>query len=268
MEMPGVSISLIPLDAERDALFDHPTAAMAWPTNGRVPADPVRVPRASKVAEPASNVNTEPFEVDSLRRIILAVADALDAAEPELTDLDSKVGDGDLGASMQRGAEAARNVAASKWASTSELLVGLALALRRAIAGSSGPFYAVALIRAASILEQRPHATPDAIVEAFAGAVASVSELGGARPGDRTMLDALAPALAVLQTAVAEGKVLTDGVALAAAAASAGAAHTAELMPTLGRSSYLGTRALGVPDGGARAVAIWLEAIARSLRSA
>ena len=264
MEMPGVSISLMPLDAERDALFDYPAAPVAWPTNGRVPRGLVVVPGALKTAEPASTVNAEPMEVDSLRRILLAVADALDAAEPELTDLDSKVGDGDLGASMQRGAAAARTVAAKKWASSPELLVGLALALRRAIAGSSGPFYAVGLLRAASILEQS-RSTPEAIAKAFAGAVASVSELGGARPGDRTMLDALAPALAALESAVADGKDLAAGAALAATAATAGAAHTAELMPTLGRSSYLGKRALGVPDGGARAVAIWLEAIAASL---
>lgn len=267
MEMPGVSISLMPLDAERDALFDHPAAPVAWPTNGRVPQALVVLPGASKLAEPAPTLDAEPMEVDSLRRVLLAAADALDAAEPELTDLDSKVGDGDLGASMQRGAAAARSVAAKKWASSPALLVGLALALRRAIAGSSGPFYAVGLMRAARILEHTG-TTPDGIVKAFSGAVASVSELGGARPGDRTMLDALAPALAALESAIADGEPLAAGAALAATAATTGAAHTAELMPTLGRSSYLGKRALGVPDGGARAVAIWLEAIAASLRNA
>ena len=90
--------------------------------------------------------------------------------------------------------------------------------------------------------------------QAFAEAISAISDLGGAKPGDRTMLDALQPAL---NAWVASGR-FTD----AATAAETGAAATAQMFPALGRASYLGHRALGIPDGGAVAVAVWLKALA------
>ena len=77
---------------------------------------------------------------------------------------------------------------------------------------------------------------------------------GGAKPGDRTMVDALAPAAEALRN--------TRDLGLVADAAESGAAATTDMFPTLGRASYLGQRAVGSPDGGAVAVAIWLRALA------
>jgi triose/dihydroxyacetone kinase / FAD-AMP lyase (cyclizing) len=88
--------------------------------------------------------------------------------------------------------------------------------------------------------------------------------LGGARPGDRTMLDALVPAAEALQSALRAGRPWRDALAEAVAAASEGAARTATMAPRRGRSSYLGDRALGHPDPGAEAVALWLRAIAQA----
>jgi dihydroxyacetone kinase len=138
----------------------------------------------------------------------------------------------------------------------------MAQALRRAIAGSSGPFYATALLRAAQVLGDRP---PDraAWVEAFRQAVAAIGELGGARPGDRTMLDALHPAAEAFAT---EAGAPAAAWAAAVAAAEAGTAATATMRPRLGRAAYLGDRALGQPDAGASAVLVWMRAIGRKLR--
>ena len=97
---------------------------------------------------------------------------------------------------------------------------------------------------------------------AFTDAVAAVSELGGAKPGDRTMIDALAPAVDALGKALAAGQPGNLALKDAAEAARRGADDTAGMVARLGRASYLGERATGIPDGGAVAVAIWLEAIA------
>jgi dihydroxyacetone kinase len=91
----------------------------------------------------------------------------------------------------------------------------------------------------------------------------AIGDLGGAKPGDRTMIDALAPAaLAISAVAKTNGRL---GAILEAAtrAAEQGAEATSNMPPRLGRSSYLGNRVLGIPDAGAAAVAIWLRALAR-----
>ena len=157
---------------------------------------------------------------------------------------------------MARAAEGAKALPENSFATPSRLLADLGDALRRAIGGSSGPFYATALLRAAAELDGIAEPTSDQWLAAFSAAVTSIGDLGGATPGDRTMLDALVPAVTAWGT---------DGFAAASPAAAAGAAATAQMHPRLGRASYLGERALGTPDGGAVAVAIWLKALASAL---
>ena len=193
-----------------------------------------------------------------------AVADALEGAEEQLTSLDAQAGDGDLGASMVRGAVAIRAMADSAWATPEMALAGLGNALRRAIAGSSGPFYATALLRAARELRGLPQPDADAWRAAFAQAVAAVAEIGGAQTGDRTMVDALQPASDVLASAA--GRSPAEAWAQAVDAAVQGAERTAGMMPKLGRASYLGDRVLGVPDGGAVAVTVWMKALLPFIR--
>jgi len=187
-----------------------------------------------------------------LSEALMAVAGALEAAEGQLTDLDSRAGDGDLGASMVRAAEALRALAAEPWSDPAALLAELGDRLRRTIGGTSGPFYAAALLRAAHRLSTPATAMPWA--EAFADGVAAIGELGDAKPGDRTMLDALVPAAEALSRALS--------LQAAARAAEAGAESTATMAPRVGRASYLGERAIGFPDAGAVAVAVWLRALA------
>ena len=88
-----------------------------------------------------------------------------------------------------------------------------------------------------------------------------MSDLGGAHPGDRTMLDALMPASEAFSAAMRGGRSGPEALREAVEAARAGAKATAGMRPRLGRSSYLGDRALGHPDPGAEAVAVWLGAI-------
>ena len=255
MEMPGCSLTLLPLDAEREGLLDEPTSVSAWPGSGRVSS------RRSIVAappQPAMEATPSGPLSPRLKRLSLAVAAALEAAEAQLTDLDSRSGDGDLGASMVRGAAAIRAMPDESYATPARLLADLGNAVRRAIAGSSGPFYAVALLRAAARLHDIPQPDAAAWLGAFEAGIEAIVELGGARPGDRTMIDALVPAAEAWRT---------GGFTRAADAAARGAEATSDMFPNLGRASYLGQRAVGTADGGATAVAIWLAALSRELAS-
>ncbi len=251
IEMPGCSLSVMALDAVRMARLDAPAGAPAWPGAGRLPET------RQVLAGPAAPLGPAPAPVDpALRAAVLAACAALEAKEAELTALDAAAGDGDLGISMARGAAAVRALPDAAFADAPTALAAIAGALRRAIAGSSGPFYATALLRAARSLPAKP--TVQDWAKAFGAAVQAITELGGARPGERTMLDALHPAAEVL----ARG----EGIAAAAAAAEAGAKATAQMHPRRGRASYLGARAMGTPDAGASAVAVWLRGLAEGLR--
>ena len=265
LEMPGVSLSLLEVDAARLARLDAPTHAPAWPGRGRladggplrpaVPAPPLAAATIDPKIQPESTGAGR-----ALRRAALKAADALVAAEARLTELDAATGDGDLGLSMTRAASAIRSLPATHWATPPVALRHLAAALGRAIAGSSGPFYAAAMMRAARGLPDRPR--PRDWIEALEAAIAAIVELGGARPGDRTMLDALVPSAAAFRAALEAGEpsaaIWREGVR----AAREGAAATAAMHPRAGRAAYLGERALGHLDAGAVAVTVWLAAIA------
>ena len=260
LEMPGCSLSVLKLDRARLALLDVPADSSAWRAGSRLAAQRKVVPAAILPALPEKPAG--PY-TQRLRTAALAVASALEAAEPLLTDLDSKAGDGDLGHSMTRGADAIRALGEGAWADPPTALTGIGDALRRAIGGSSGPFCATALLRAARTLPAMP--TPADWAKGFRAGVEALAELGGAKRGDRTMLDALLPATDAFEASLARGEGAFLALQASAAAAEAGAAATAAMRPRLGRASYLGERAIGIEDGGARAVAIWLRALAAHL---
>jgi dihydroxyacetone kinase len=96
---------------------------------------------------------------------------------------------------------------------------------------------------------------------AMRGAAQAISELGGAKPGDRTMLDALVPAANALESGLKSSQPVEQVWAEVVRAAESGAQGTAQMTPRAGRASYLGARAIGTPDGGAVAVACWLKAL-------
>lgn len=257
LEMPGCSLSLMALDDQRLARLDLATLAPAWPGSGRLPAQ-----RQLRAAPPRDAFTPSAAAADPrLRAAAWAAADALDAAEPLLTELDGAAGDGDLGVSMQRGAAAIRALPDSAWSDPATALRAVGQALRQAIAGSSGPFYSTALLRAARRLDTTTPPNPKDWAAAFLDGVAAVAELGGAQVGDRTMLDALSPAADAFASALDAGQAPETAWRSALTAAERGCAATAAMRPRLGRASYLGERALGVPDAGASAALVWLKAL-------
>ena len=141
-------------------------------------------------------------------------------------------------------------------------LQALGLTLQKTLGGTSGALYAVFFLRAAAVLRKGSSTDLKTWADAFDAGCAAIAELGGARLGDRTMLDALIPASEAFRTAIKAGQPLADVLRVTAEAARRGAQATTTMPPRRGRSSYLGDRVLGHPDPGAEAVALWLRAIA------
>ncbi|MFF4771227.1 dihydroxyacetone kinase subunit DhaK [Microtetraspora fusca] len=276
LEMAGCSLSVLRVDDRLLDRLDAPVSAPAWPAAhlGRVRPEPLRVPGTpapggvpAAGSRPAAAAAGGPPPRRMLERVVEEVCAALIAAEPELTAMDQAVGDGDLGISLTRGADAVRREFPGYGTEDpAAVLRALSATLRRALGGTSGPLYAVLLLRAAAVLEEAGgDPTPRDWARALAEGARAVSELGGAEVGDRTMLDALVPAADALRQALDGGAEPCGALSAAVKAARKGTAATAAMTPRRGRSSYLGERAVGRVDPGAEAVAIWLEVVSRTL---
>ncbi len=202
-----------------------------------------------------------------LRACILAAADAVEAARDELGRLDAVAGDGDHGVTL---ALAARSVRArldgAPALDGADLLAAIAPAVA-SVGGSIGPIYATALLRLATAARTLPAGAAPTVAQAREAAEsvqAGIERLGGARPGDKTVLDALAPAVAALGAAEAGGSSLPAALDAAVEAARVGAASTADMVARVGRASRLGEKSLGSPDPGATSFALILASAVRA----
>lgn len=260
LDMPGFSLSVMAVTPKDLALLDVPVRTLAWPGGGLVNRGPIVARQSTKtVASKGDDVNIS-RSGRQLRDVFARVARALIDAEDELARLDGISGDGDLGASMRRGAEALLSLSDEAYSSLAHGLAEAADRIRKAIAGSSGPFYAAALMRASRHLAAIDEPSARDISDAFAAAVRAIMDLGGAAPGDRTMIDALQPATRVFAEGVAAGVPVETAWRNAVGAAEEGMVRTRTMHPRLGRASYLGARAIGSPDAGAAAAVVWLKA--------
>lgn len=259
LDMAGFSLSALAVDDELLDLLDAPASASAWPSS--VAPLAVAMPVVMPAARAESAVGSGEGD-GALVAAIEAAARALIADEPRLTALDQAVGDGDLGLNLARGSEAVlTEIDDYRHLERPAALRRLAATVRRSVGGTSGALYAVGLMSAAAAAERW---TAGRVVwpEALAAAASAVARLGDARVGDRTMLDALIPAVEALKTAEDDPR---QALAAAIRAAAAGTAATADTTSRRGRSSYLGDRALGHPDPGAEAVVVWLSAVAETV---
>lgn len=251
LDMKGLSVSLLPLDAEIEAALTSSVAPVAWIRARRV--------RRTGLTRPLAGVESESFvpSFDAERRLMVdAACRALVAAEASLNALDAKVGDGDTGTTF---ATAARTIASElerlPLADAAALFGNISQILASAMGGSSGILLSIgtAAMRA-SLRESAQRADWG---RALHEAARRIQEVGGARAGDRTMLDALLPAVDALQARWSAS--LKD----AALAARRGAEATATMTAKAGRSSYVPEAALrGVSDPGAVAIALVFEALA------
>jgi dihydroxyacetone kinase-like protein len=187
-----------------------------------------------------------------------------------LTQLDAAIGDGDHGINMTRGFDAVGKALAAQGAETppGRLLVLAGKTLVSTVGGASGPLWGSALRAAGRSLGDAEDVDGSQLAAALDAALAAVVDLGAARPGDKTMVDALTPATATLRERLSEGATIAEAVSAAAEAAEAGARATTPMQARKGRASYLGERSIGHQDPGATSAALIIRALQTAVMQA
>ena len=188
--------------------------------------------------------------IDWMNRIAVTVREH----ESELTQLDAAIGDGDHGANLARGfSKVEQKLANDPPATPAALFKVVGMTLIGSVGGASGPLYGTLFLEAGKAAGDLVSLDAAALARCLAAGLAGVKARGRAEQGDKTMVDALAPAVDALEN----GKSLADAVT----AAWAGVEATKPLVARKGRASYLGERAVGHADPGATSSALLLQAI-------
>ena len=183
-----------------------------------------------------------------------------------LTELDAAIGDADHGTNMERGFTAAGKELAGAPAAIDALLHAVAATLIRTVGGASGPLYGTFFLRAGAACAGKTELAAADVVAMFQAGIEGVQQRGKANPGDKTMVDALLPALTAMRAALEREASLAEILAAGAAAAEAGMLGTIPMQARKGRASYLGERSIGHQDSGATSSYLLLQAAAEVWR--
>ncbi|MDX6227579.1 MAG: phosphoenolpyruvate---glycerone phosphotransferase subunit DhaL [Frankiales bacterium] len=194
---------------------------------------------------------------------VRSFADLVAANRDYLTQLDSAIGDADHGSNMDRGMRAAvAAVEEAAPATAGALFKKVGMTLVSTVGGASGPLFGTFFLRMGTSFGEAEVVSPKDFAAALHAGLDGVVQRGKAEPGDKTMYDALAPAVSALEQALDESLPLPAALAKAHTAAAAGRDATIPLLARKGRASYLGERSVGHQDPGATTVALLLEAAA------
>jgi dihydroxyacetone kinase-like protein len=195
-----------------------------------------------------------------IRSFALLVAENKDL----LTDLDAAIGDGDHGTNMDRGMRAVLVALDDTTPATAAALFNkVGMTLVSTVGGASGPLFGTFFLRAGATLGETAEISLAQLAAALRAGLEGIVARGKAEAGDKTMYDALAPAVSALDTAVFEGLDKADALKLALVAAESGRDATTPMLARKGRASYLGERSVGHQDPGATTVALLLAAATR-----
>jgi dihydroxyacetone kinase-like protein len=197
-------------------------------------------------------------------RFLGIFADRIRDAREELTALDSAIGDADHGINMDRGMTAVRELLSGlQDGDPGTLLKQSGMKLISTVGGASGPLYGTFFLRLGTALADTPEVTPRQVADAFRAGLDGVIARGKAELGDKTMVDAMTPAVAALQDG-ADGS-WNDALVAAATAAAEGRDSITPLVARKGRASYLGERSAGHQDPGATSTTILFESLRDAL---
>lgn len=201
------------------------------------------------------------FDAQALRRFVELFADRLRDRRDELTQLDSAIGDADHGINMDRGFTAARAKVADLAADADLGVVAktVGMTLISTVGGASGPLYGTFFLRLASTFGDRPGVEAGDLGVALRTGLEGLVQRGKAELDDKTMIDAISPAVDAYDAAAADG--IGPALAAAADAAAAGRDRVTPLVARKGRASYLGERSANHQDPGATSSTILLEAL-------
>lgn len=263
LDMEGCSLTLTWLDTELEEFWLAPCDTVAL----RIGAvgEAIEAPQdAAETTEPESDAWPAATPDSRASGAIIAagfasMAAALKEAEAELGRIDAQAGDGDHGQGMARGsaaAAAAAQAASAAGAGAASVLAAAANAWADRAGGTSGAIWGLGLLAASRALSDGARVTADQVRLAAQQGLESVMGLGGAKPGDKTLVDAFAPFVAALSAEIEAGRGLAAAWRHAADVAQTAAADTARLLPKLGRARPLAERSLGHPDAGAVSFAL------------
>ena len=189
---------------------------------------------------------------EAAKRWLFSFAEAIAAERELLTRLDADIGDADHGSNMDRGLKAVVDkLSQSEFPDLGGLLTTAGKVLISTVGGASGPLYGSLFLQMGLATAGKLEMSLDVFAAALRKGVEAVVRLGKAKVGDKTMVDALWPALEALEAAVASGVPDKEALLRAAEAAQAGMASTIPLVARKGRASYLGVRSAGHQDPGA-----------------
>jgi dihydroxyacetone kinase len=269
-DMAGTSLTLYWLDDELARLWDAPVDTPAY-RSGTVAAadrdDSALTEATETEAIPASD-NASRSTAATAHKALQRLAREIDVHADELGRIDAIAGDGDHGIGMRRGSHAALAAATDALAAgagAGTLLARAADAWSDKAGGTSGALWGVILANLAESLGDSGTPSAAAIAAGVAAASKGVMAFGKAQVGDKTMVDALVPFSDTLTAAVEHGSALPVAWRIAAEAATAAAAATADLMPRMGRARPHAEKALGTPDPGAHSFALIVAAVAEPL---
>lgn len=188
----------------------------------------------------------------------------IDQNKGYLTELDSAIGDADHGSNMARGMTAVLNQTADQTAADA-LFKKAGMTLVSSVGGASGPLYGTFFMRCAPTFGSADEVPADSLVAGLRAGLEGVVSRGKAELGDKTMLDAMSPAVDAIEAALGEGQSLAEAVRAGAEAARQGREATIPLVARKGRASYLGERSKGHQDPGATSTTYLFEALASAL---
>src|SRR5256886_5788230 len=209
------------------------------------------------------DLKLETMDANVFRAWVVEAARLVVANADHLTHLDAAIGDADHGINLSRGFRAAVTMLEDTNPETpGAVLTTVGRALISKTGGASGPLYGTGFRAAAKTLGEDPDVSPVQLGAALAAALAGIRQLGAAEPGDKTMVDALGPAVDAYQAAVDTGADLSEATRAAADAAARGLADTVPMQARKGRAGYLGPRPIGHEDPGAASTVLILQALA------
>jgi len=244
-----------PLDQQMDQQITEQTDQQPAPTE--------QTSQTEQTDEAAPVRQAQPVDVAALHRWIRRFAAEVAEHRDHLTELDSAIGDADHGANLDRGLTVVLAALAEPPSTTAAALfkrVGMTLVSN--VGGASGPLYGTLFLRMATTAGDTETLDGPAFATVLRAGLDGVTARGKAQPGDKTMIDALAPAVDALDTALAGHRSLDQALTAASAAADAGRDATVPMLARKGRASYLGERSIGHQDPGGTSMALLIAAAA------
>lgn len=202
----------------------------------------------------------ESLSPNECRDMLLAAAERIIESEPILTDADRALGDGDHGVGMERGMNAVKEkLEGEDFPTVGKPFMAMGMAMMSSMGGASGAVFGTLFRAGGKALGEAETFGSEQLAQFFAAAAEGVQTRGGAKPGDKTMIDALVPAAE--KAAEMTSEPLGAAIEAVAGAAEAGRDASKDMVATMGRAKTLGEKSVGHPDAGAVSVAIIVNAM-------